>query len=160
MVKAISKLTVAVLASIGAIVVLLALGLGGYLLILRSGRSETSLPIEDCAWEGAASAWLDTNEDGARQTGELPLAGVQFLADNVTFEADVPELVASDQNGQAELVIFPLDCRPELWKISVYAIPPPGFEPTTPWHVLLASAASERDAHEILEFGFAERISP
>ena len=88
----------------------------------------------DCAWRGEAQAWVDENSDGTWDPNELPLAGVEFIVDDInlggrrTFGEGVGSSV-SDADGSVELRVFVAGC-PET-KMVVYPREPDGYCLTT-----------------------------
>ena len=94
----------------------------------------------DCWWSGRGEAWIDQNEDGVRNSDELPLAGVKFRV-----ESSGPMIGAKD--GSVDFYIFLPGC-PEV-DLEVYVDTPAGYRLTTEPRV----HASEEG--EVVRFGFA-----
>ena len=88
------------------------------------------LVLADCVWNARATAWLDTNEDGIRDDGEPPLAGVRFIvADTMNGYPEVAHGM-SDVGGRARLTVFLPGCPRAAFVVS--AQPPAGHRLTTP----------------------------
>ncbi len=84
--------------------------------------------------------WLDTNENGLADPGELPLPDV---------EISYPNLNKTNKNGQARTGVFKPGCACRCWKDEyVEVVVPDGYRATTPTKIILTS----RDAN--LQFGF------
>ena len=131
--------------AIGAVVILLlALALGARMCSLFfEGRALNS-------WEAAVQAWIDENENGTWDAGELPLAGVKFFADytlgnNTGVMAGFPTNIDGDSrlgmgfHGSG------------LTGITIYPEVPAGYRLTTPARV----KASGGRTQEPYRFGFA-----
>ena len=85
----------------------------------------------DCVWSDKAKAWVDENQNGVWDEGEISLAGVQFIIDDVQNDyQDVGREATSDENGDANLVVWLPGCPGVLFEIS--AQPPDGYRSTTP----------------------------
>lgn len=114
-------------------------------------------PNLNCDWSEAARVWIDENENGLWDHDESPLAGVQVIIDDVNSDDLIPAIAVSDSNGMAELFIAPLNCNVNRTKLFLYAIPPEGYKPTTPWRVIVPEDVVARIAERDFQFGFVER---
>lgn len=106
-----------------------------------------SPPIAECGWEQQASAWLDVNTNGRRESGEGPLAGVEFLVKGLDSGWEYGLEGTSDGAGQAALRIFLAGCPDD--RLEVTARPPAGYRATT-----AAVVESRRRAPSPVKFGF------
>lgn len=115
----------------------------GLVILGMSGLSLASLPlgIADCGWDATASAWIDDNKNSVWESDEKPLAEVQFIADDIQHDYDTSNEAISDINGKAWVSVFPVDCDGfDEIEIVIKAIPPVGYEPTTPSEISVPKA--------------------
>lgn len=100
------------------------------LIVAIGGIFSFSMGSADCAWLGIAKAWIDENENGYMDDGEIPLEGVSFHVDDIRNKyIDVAEPVTTDGNGDAQLDVWLPGC-PDV-DFEVYADVPEGYRPTT-----------------------------
>jgi hypothetical protein len=106
---------------------------------------------QDCFWHATAEAWIDNNENGIWEGNELPLAGVEFLIDDVANrKMNVePEKSISDSYGQADLSIRLTECT--AVSLEIYAKIPADYRPTT--QMRMSSIARKREGVPIFEGG-------
>ena len=109
---------------IAVVVAVLAAGAAIFSLYFRSSDSEPQRALSDCGWSMSLVAWIDSNANGVRDSGEEPLQGVAFRIDQ-----SVRDSAVTDSRGVAYLWMFPAPC--ESMELSLSAAPPPGYEPTT-----------------------------
>lgn len=95
----------------------------------RAVAPQASLPVAECFWEQQASAWLDANANGRRESGEGPLAGVEFVVKGLDSGLEYSLEGTSDEAGQAALSIFFAGCPDD--RLEVTARPPTGYRATT-----------------------------
>jgi hypothetical protein len=130
------------------------LGIGG----LYSYLGSPFLGITDCGWDDTAIAWIDENENGVWENNERPLPGVQFIADDIQHDYDTSNEAISGANGEAWVSVFPVDCDGfEFVKIVIQAVPPEGYQSTTPDQILVAEAAIQNAENDNLLFGFIRK---
>ncbi len=111
----------------------------------------------DCAWDGTAQAFVDTNTNGTMDLGEPPLAGVAFRVDdpyNHVTNATGRSPIISDGAGRALLSVFLPGCPHAEFEIYVQA--PGGYTLITaaPRH------SSDAASGEIFPFGFVPAARP
>lgn len=106
----------------------------------------------DCEWSTTVKTWVDTNENGAWDNNELPLADVKCFIEG-SYAVGLGEAV-SNQDGKASLSIMLAGC-PEEAVFSIYVEPPSGYLLTTQARLL----AHKRDEGPFL-FGFAPTMNP
>lgn len=108
----------------------------------------------DCGWGATAQAFVDKNANGKWDKGEQPLAGVSFQVDDVLNDfhdvarPDDSGSLTSGKNGTVTMSVWLPGC-PEV-KFEVYAVPPPGYMPTTPQRL----PVDRLDIDETFTFGF------
>ncbi len=108
----------------------------------------------ECAWDGTAQAFVDTNGNRVADPGEPPLAGVAFRVDdpyNHLTEVTGRNAIISDKAGKARLSVDLPGC-PHA-EFEVYAQPPGGFALTTAARLHSSDAASGGT----FPFGFASQ---
>ncbi len=114
--------------------------------------------VTDCGWDDTALAWIDENENGVWESQEKPLANVQFIADDIQHDYDTSNKAISDVNGKASVTIFPVDCTDfEGIKVVIKAIPPDGYESTTPSEISVPADAIENHEDDNFLFGFIQK---
>ena len=120
------------------------------ILLLLNGVACTA----DCAWYDEASAWVDENQNGVWDPEEEPLAGVEFIIDDVRNKyQDVGDEAISNEEGKAQLSVWLPGCPSVEFEIS--AKPPEGFQPTTPDRVSVSRRAIRNPGKNVFTFGFA-----
>src|ERR1051325_3064092 len=86
--------------------------------------------VSGCAWHSSARAWIDSNQDGLINHGELPLRDVAIHIDDVQNQlVDISWPAITDRNGDVQLQVSIQDCSNSVFEI--YADVPAGFRPTT-----------------------------
>lgn len=131
--------------AIGAVVILL--------LALALGARMCSLFFEGRAlnyWEAAVQAWIDENENGTWDAGELPLAGVKFFAD-YTLGNYTGVMAGFPTNIDGDSRLGMGFHGSGLTGITIYPEVPAGYRLTTPARV----PASGGRTQEPYRFGFA-----
>lgn len=119
------------------------------ILLLLNGTACTA----DCAWFDEVNAWVDENQNGVWDPGEEPLAGVEFIIDDVRNNyQDVGDEAISDEQGEAQLSVWLPGCPTVEFEIS--AIPPEGFQPTTPERISVSKKSLRNPGEEVFIFGF------
>lgn len=108
----------------------------------------------DCAWQGSAKAWIDTNRDGLVNTGEPPLSDIEiYIKDvrNQLFDLSWPVLTGKD--GDVQFDISLPGCSNTVFEISVEI--PEGYRTTTSSRIEVnAEAWTRPDAQPVYYFGF------
>jgi hypothetical protein len=118
--------------------------------------SSTACGTADCAWWNEAEAWVDENQNGVWDDGEKPLAGVQFIIDDIRNNLqDVGEEAISGEDGKAALSVWLPGCPTVEFEIS--AKPPDGFQATTPDRVPVSKQAIRKAGEVVFSFGFVAR---
>ena len=102
----------------------------------------------DCRWSADVLAWVDTNANGTRDTGEEPLRGVKFFYTGGTFQE---QPVITNLKGEALLTEFMPGCPYRVFEIRPEV--PTGFKSTTA-HAI-TSYGPNYPSHPKYEFGFA-----
>jgi len=122
------------------------------------GLRVLSRGIVDCGWQDTASAWIDENQNGVWENNEKPLAGAQFVVDDIRHDYDTSGDAVSNVNGEAGVYIFPVDCNGfgEI-EIIIKAIPPDGYEATTPGEISVPQDAAENGENDNFLFGFIKK---
>jgi hypothetical protein len=111
--------------------------------------------ITDCAWQGSARAWIDSNGDGQVGPGEPPLSDVKIHVDDVQnqlVDAGLPAVTGKD--GQVQLNARVPGCADTLF--AIYVNIPDGYRITTSPRIevrpdIWESLGTER----VYYFGFA-----
>jgi hypothetical protein len=88
--------------------------------------------IVDCGWQSSAKAWVDSNEDGLVNNGELPLSDVEIhvdVANRLADEGGVGWSAITDKNGDVQLHVSIPGCSDTVF--DVYADIPEGYRITT-----------------------------
>ena len=112
----------------------------------------------DCGWDDTASAWVDENQNGLWDNHEKPLAKVQFLVDDIRHNYDTSGEAISNVNGEAGVYVLPVVCTGfDEIEIVIKAIPPKGYESTTPNEVSVPRDKAENGKHDNFPFGFIEK---
>ena len=94
----------------------------------------------DCWWSGRGEAWIDQNEDGVRNSDELPLAGVKFMVGS-------SEPIIGAEDGSVDFYIFLGGCPPKI-DLEVHVATPAGYRLTTEPRVRVSKEG------EVVRFGF------
>ena|GEM_PF-3569521 len=106
--------------------------------------------IRECLWTAKGIAWVDTNEDGVRDEGELPLCGVRFHVDDVwNHYDDVGRGGMSNLDGEASISVRLPGC-PKV-RFEVYVEVPPGYRLTTAKRL----PANRTEPDQVFAFGLA-----
>jgi hypothetical protein len=112
------------LMTIAAILLLVAIGFGGLVLLIRSNS------LADCSWNGKAVAWNDINQNGSPDPDEPALPEVMIhVADIENGLIDVAYGPVTNERGVASLEVFMPGC-PNV-DFEVYVDTPPGYILTT-----------------------------
>jgi len=111
--------------------------------------------VADCAWQGSARAWIDSNADGQINPDEPPLSNVQIHVDDVQNQFrgfSWPAITGKD--GDVQLQISIPGCSDTLLEISVDI--PEGYRITTKPRIEVKPDVWESlRAKPIYYFGFA-----
>ena len=92
--------------------------------ILRVGSTA------DCAWQGSARTWIDSNGDGLVNPGEPPFADVKIHVNDIENPlADAGWTATTDKDGDAQFNIPIPGCEATVFEI--YADVPNGYRMTT-----------------------------
>jgi len=146
------KIIVGVLAIIGGLVSAVVI-----FILFAYYMGDKDLLNRNCDWSETAHTWIDENENGFWDKDEKPLAGVQFVIDDVNFDHLLPLEAVSDKNGKAKLFLFPIDCNVNKAKILLYAITPDGYKPTTSWRIVVPIDVVAGIQSGDFQFGFVKR---
>lgn len=110
--------------------------------------------VKDCAWQGSAKAWIDSNRDGLVNSGEPPLSDVEiYIKDvqNQLFDLSWPAI--TDQDGDVQFDISLPGCSNTIFEISVEI--PEGYRTTTSSRLEVnADISSSPGAERVYYFGF------
>ena len=122
------------------------------------GLRTLPLGAVDCGWVDTALAWVDENQNGVWDNSEKPLAKVQFVADDIKHDYDTGGDAISNESGEAGLYVFPVDCNGfDETEITIKAIPPDGYEPTTPSEISVPKDAAKNAQNDNFLFGFIQK---
>jgi hypothetical protein len=114
-----------------------------------SEEAETS----DCLWTATGRAWKDNNQNGVWNSGEKPLAGVNFWVDDLLndfqkvneFPAD---RVATNLEGRVEISVWLPGCSDI--ELEVYTEAPQNCKLTTPERI----PVNPDSQYPVYSFGF------
>lgn len=83
--------------------------------------------IGDCLWSAPILTWIDANENGVWDEGELPVEGVKFQVNDTQNNInDVGDIAISDWEGKAQAFVWLPGCPSA--KFEVLAFPPEGYD--------------------------------
>ncbi|RIK30471.1 MAG: hypothetical protein DCC56_09105 [Anaerolineae bacterium] len=83
--------------------------------------------IGDCLWSAPILTWIDANENGVWDEGELPVEGVKFQVNDTQNNInDVGDIAVSDWEGKAQAFVWLPGCPSA--KFEVLAFPPDGYD--------------------------------
>jgi hypothetical protein len=86
--------------------------------------------IDDCAWQGSARTWIDSNGDGLVDPDEPPLRDVEIHIDDVQNQiVDVSWPAITDQDGDVQFNVSIPGCSNTVFEI--YVDIPEGYRITT-----------------------------
>jgi hypothetical protein len=110
--------------------------------------------VEDCAWQGSAKAWIDSNRDGFLNIGEPPLSDVEiYIKDVQNQNFDLSWPVITDQEGHVQFDISLPRCSNTVFEISVEI--PEGYRTTTETRIEVnADISSNPGTERVYYFGF------
>lgn len=109
--------------SIGLLLFISLILMGGYLFFYI-------FSYQDCIWTGQGQAWVDKNENGVWDAGELALANVRFRVDDVqNGHTDVGDEAITGNTGETTVTVWLPGCPRTAFE--VYAEPPPDYSLTT-----------------------------
>ena len=88
--------------------------------------SSCTLGFADCAWSAPILTWLDINENGVWDEGELPIEGVRFQVNDIKNNyQNVGSPAISDWEGKSAAQVWLPGCPSA--KFEVLAVPPEGY---------------------------------
>lgn len=109
---------------------------------------------EDCAWQGSAKAWIDSNRDGLLNTGEPPLSDVEIHIKDVRNQLfDLSWPVITDRKGDVQFELSLPGCSNTIFEISVEI--PNGYRTTTRSRLEIhTDVSSSPGTQPVYYFGF------
>jgi hypothetical protein len=113
--------------------------------------------ITDCAWQGSAVAWVDSNGDGLLNHGEPPLPNVEIHIEDVknrlADEGSLSWPAVTNKDGDVRLNVSIPSCSDTVFE--VYVKIPQGYRMTTTPRVEVHSDFwASLGAENIYYFGF------
>jgi hypothetical protein len=110
--------------------------------------------VSECAWQGSARTWVDSNRDGLINAGESPLSDVKVHVDDIQNQwIDISWPVITDQDGDVQFNVSIPGCSNTLFEIYVEI--PEGYRVTTKPRIEVNPDVLENlNAERVYYFGF------